>query len=291
MDLLVEVPKFPKAGERVVADSLSSCTGGKGANQAVAAARLGADVDLVGCVGDDAWGSELRSALVTEGVDVTNVHKCEGRASGVAVVGVFPEGKLGVVVAPGGDLAFELEWVDAASEAIQSAALLVVQLEYSDEVLRRAVELARAKDVPVLLNASPARAVPKEVLEAVDLLVVDKAEAGDLLEIDEELGAGSLARRLAALGPRRVVVTQRGRKACSFDGEHVVEFDGFDVDVVDATGARDAFTGALAVAHTTGGTAESVLRSACAAGAVASSRRGALPALPSLEEHQEILKR
>ncbi len=289
MDLVITTPRFPRAGERLVADAFVHCAGGKGANQAVAAARLGAKVDLVGCVGDDGWGGDLRSALVAEGVDVHHVSARPETPTGVGVVGVLPDSQLGVIVAPGADLKFDAEDVESARLAIEGAALLVMQLEYPEAALVRALEIARAKGVPVLLNASPAKEVPRELIEGVDVLVVDKSESPLLLGSDEELGSAGIARRLGALGPKRVVVTQQGRDAVLFDGERVHESASFDVDSIDSTGCRDAFTGALAVAFLEENRLEKALRSACAAGALASTRRGALPSLPTHDEHVAFL--
>ena len=119
MDLVVSTPRFPQAGERIVADEFRTCAGGKGANQAVAAARLGADVDLVGCVGDDGWGGDLRSALLEEGVDVQNVITRPGVPSGMGVVTVLPEGDISVIVAPGADRTLEVDDVERAREVIE----------------------------------------------------------------------------------------------------------------------------------------------------------------------------
>lgn len=288
MDLVIATPRFPRAGERLAAEDFSTCPGGKGANQAVGAARLGADVDLVGCVGDDGWGGDLRGALVAEGVDARHVVTKPDHPTGVAVVGVLPEGRLGVIVAPGADLALDEEDVERAREAIEEAALLVLQVEYPLPALLRAVEIARAKSVPVLLNASPPQKLPPELLQDVDLMVADHAEAEVLLG-EEGVGAAGVARRLGALGPRRVAVTERGLKAVLFDGEKVSEAPGFDEPAVDATGVRDAFTAALAVAQLEGLRTDEALRSACAAGTLASLKRGAMPSLPTREELEAFL--
>jgi ribokinase len=291
MDLVLSAPRLPRAGDRIVANEFHTCPGGKGANQAFAAARLGADVDLVGCVGDDGWGSDLRSALVEEGVDVQHVITRAGVPTGVGVITVLPQGDITVIVAPGADRTLEVGDIERARDVIENAALLVMQLEVPIPTLSHAAAIARAKGVPLLLNASPAQPLPTELLAGVDVLVVDQSDAMKLLPEKEECSPAGLARRLGALGPKLVVVTRGGRRALLFDGEQIIEHDGFEVDIVDSTGARDAFVGALALGRLHGHRLEETLRSACAAGALASTRWGALPSLPTHEAHEEFLRK
>jgi ribokinase len=275
----------------MIADNLLTCTGGKGANQAVAASRLGAEVDLIGCVGSDGWGGDLRSALVSEGIDVQHVTKKPDVQSGIGVVTALPGGELAVVVAPGADRELDVEDIEGAREAIEGAALVVIQLEIPVPAVQRASEIAQAAGVPVLLNASPAMKLPPELFAGVDTLVVEFSEAQALINEDEVLGEARIARRLGALGPDKVVVMDAGRSGVLFDGERVIEQSRVDVEVVDSTGARDAFVGALAVARLQERRLDEALRSACAAGALASKQIGALPAMPTREEHEAFLKK
>ncbi|MFT5287340.1 MAG: ribokinase [Planctomycetota bacterium] len=291
MDLIISLDNLPKAGDRLVANSVVTCTGGKGANQAVAASRLGADVDLVGCVGSDGWGGDLRSALIGEGVDVQHVTTKAGVASGVGIVTALPNGELAVVVAPGADRELSIDDVEQAREAIEAAAVVVIQLEIPVPAVQRACEIAQAAGAKVILNASPAIKLPPEMYAGVDTLIVEFSEAQVLLSDEEDLGQARIARRLGALGPDKVVVMDTGRSAVLFDGERVIEQASMDLEVVDSTGSRDAFVGAIAVARLEGSRLDEALRSACAAGALASNRVGALPSMPTREEHEGLLKK
>ena len=291
MDLIIALDNLPKAGDRLIANSVVACTGGKGANQAVAASRLGADVELVSCVGSDGWGAELRSALIAEGVDVSHVTTKADMASGVGIVSALPNGELAVVVAPGADRELGIEDIEQAREAIEGASVVVIQLEIPVPAVQRACEIAQTAGAKVILNASPAIKLPPELYAGVDTLIVEFAEAQVLLSDEEDLGQTRIARRLGALGPDKVVVMDTGRCAVLFDGERVIEQADMGVDVVDSTGARDAFVGAIAVARLEENRLDETLRSACAAGALASNRMGALPSMPHREEHADLLKK
>jgi len=291
MDLIITADHLPKAGERLVADKVVACTGGKGANQAVAASRLGAEVDLIACVGSDAWGGELRSALVSEGVDVQNVLTKPDTQSGIGVVTVLPGGELAVIVAPGADRELTVDDVELGREAIEEASIVLIQLEIPVPAVQRASEIARAAGVKVILNASPAIKLPPEVFAGVDTLIVEFAEAHRLLNEEEDLGQSRIARRLGALGSDKVVVMNSGRSGILFDGERILEQPEIEGEVVDSTGARDAFVSAFAVATLEEARLEEALRSACAAGVLASKQAGALPAMPTREEHESFLKK
>lgn len=291
MDLIITSDHLPKSGERMVADSVVTCTGGKGANQAVASSRLGAEVELVGCVGSDAWGGELRSALVSEGVDVRHVTTKADAQSGVGVVTALPDGALAVVVAPGADRELNVDDIELAREAIEESDLVLIQLEIPVPAVQRASEIAQAAGAKVILNASPAIKLPPEIFAGVDTLIVEFSEAQNLLNDDEVLGQSRIARRLGALGPDKVVVMESGRSALLFDGEKLLEQPQMEVEVVDSTGARDAFVGAFAVARLEEARLEEALRAACAAGVLASKQVGALPSMPTHEEHESFLKK
>ncbi len=291
LDIVVSTPRFPRAGERVVAEAFASSAGGRGARLAVAAARLGADVDLVGCLGEDAFGADLRSRFVAEGVDVRHVSTRAGGQTGLGLIGALPGGEVGALVVPGVDSDFGVQDVERARDTIETASLLALQLELPLPAVLRAARIAREKAVPILLDASPPTELPHELLDLVDTLVVAKSDALRLLREEGEIGATGMARRLGALGPKRVVVANRGRSAVLFDGEQVFECAGFGVEPIDGTGARDAFTGALAVALLAGVRPEEALKSACAAGALASMRRGALPSLPTRDQLVAFLAR
>ncbi len=290
MDLVVRAPRFPRGGETLLGGIFEMHPGGKGANQAVAASRLGAKVSLVGCIGADDWGSEMRGVLAADGLDIHHVRTCEKTHTGIAVITVVPGGENTIVVSPGANAQLSPEDVDAASKVIRSADVLLLQAEISAETNRRAIEIARQAEAKVILNAAPAENVPVELLGDVHLLVVNCPEAETILGVEPgEATPAGLARRLTSLGPERVVITVGSEGAIHFDGTDVRSFDAFPVEPVDATAAGDAFVGALAVLRSEGARLKDAVRHACAAGALATQVVGANPSLPTREAMEELV--
>jgi len=290
MDLVVHAPSFVRPGETVMGDELELHPGGKGANQAVAASRMGAHVTLVGCLGRDDWGTNLRGVFASEGLDLQYVRQTDRALTGAGLVTIVPGGENGIVLAPGANTELGAEDVDAAANAIASADVLVVQCEVPFETSLRAAEIARRASTQVLLNAAPAHGVPPELLAAADVLVVNRAEAARLVGDEErEIPPAGLTRRLASFGPDRVVVTLADEGAVLFDGENVRHFEAIPVDAVDSTGAGDAFVGSLAVLLSEGARLKDSVRFACAAGALACSVRGAIPSLPGRDAVEALL--
>lgn len=259
MDLVVRAPRLPAPGETVAGSDFSTSPGGKGANQAVAAARAGGRVRMIGAVGDDGFGADLVGALDAAGVDTGRVRRVPG-PSGVALISVDDAAENTIVVVGGANAA--LTDLDAADRAaITSADLLLLQLETPLPTVTAAARLAAAAGVPVLLNPSPVRPLPAELLAAVHILVVNEDEGAALGDIRP--GGGHVITTLGAAGAR-----YRGPAG---DAAAVPP----PVRPVDTTGAGDAFTGALAVAWCRGATPAQALRRACAAGALATTRPGA----------------
>jgi ribokinase len=281
LDLTVDVDRLPTAGETAIGQGLSVSPGGKGAAQAVAAARLGADVDLIGVVGDDGRGSDLRAALLEEGVDLSSLVTREGAETGVGLRARLPTGEAAAVIGLGVNAALGPEQVDQAAPVILGAKVLLAQLELTDAALRRGAELAREAGVLVVLNAAPRREVPKDLLALVDVLVCNRREGAHLVhEQPDEVSDNGLVRRLGALGPGRVVLTRGIDGALGFDGERCLESPGFAAAQADPTAAADAFCGALAVALAEGQRFEDALRFGCAAAGLSTEVEGAFASLP-----------
>jgi ribokinase len=290
-DLVVRSTRFPQPGETVLGSGFALHIGGKGANQAVAASRLRAQVALVGAVGDDEWGGAVRGALAGEGIDLTHVATVPRTHTGVGVITVVPGGENTIVVAPGADQAVTPTDVERASGAIAEADVLLCQGELPPAVTLAAVEIARNSNTLVIYNAAPATVLPEGFLAQVDFLVVNRCEAVELLgESAREVGPAGLARRLASLGPRRVVLTLGAEGALHFDGESLEHVDSFPVPAVDATGAGDAFAAGLAVLRSEGARLRDAVRFACAAGALAATREGAFAALPEREAVDALVR-
>ncbi len=290
MDLVVRAPRFPQAGETILGGPFGAYGGGKGANQAVAAARLGAEVAFAGCVGRDAWGAEMRSRLAAENVDVTDVLARGGEATGVALITLDPAGQNTIIVAPGANMALSERDVDAVRDDINQAEALLLQLEVPLAVNRRALEIAREASVPAFLNAAPAQRLAPSLLELVDVLIVNESEARCLSGLDDpRLGEHQIASHLCSMSGGHVVITLGERGALHFDGEALTRQSAFPVKAVDATGAGDAFAAAFAIAWCEGRSAAECLAFACAAGAVAVTGMGALCSLPSRSRVEALL--
>ena len=279
------LPRLPTAGETVTNGTLLVNYGGKGANQAVAARRLGAEVRLIGCVGDDASGRAVRAALIAEGVGTAGMATGEAAATGTALILVDRQGRNQIAVAPGANRALTVEHTRERGDDFAWAEVLVASCEVPLATVRCAFELARRRGILTILNPAPVPDVGLDFLELVDYLTPNAGEAARLSGIAGEAAA---AAALRARGPRYVVVTlgERGVLACGEGPLHHVP--AFPVDAVDTTAAGDAFNGALAVALTEGRQLEAALRFASAAAAIACTRRGAQPSLPTRDEAERL---
>ena len=285
-DLVVGVDRRPGAGETVLGSDLATHPGGKGANQAVAAARLGARAAIVGRVGDDSFGPFLREVLDREGVATGQLRTVPG-PSGVALITVDPAGDNSIIVSPGANSRLDAAGMAAARAEFEAAGVVCVQLEVPLEAVTAAAGLAAAAGARFILNLSPARAVPGSLLAAADPLVVNEHEAAFLLG-DAPAGGladpGEQARALLALGPKSVVITLGAHGAYTADATGGRAVPSPQVTVVDTTGAGDAFTGALAWRLSLGDTLASAAALAARVGAAAVTAHGAQGSYPALAD-------
>ena len=283
-DFVLKVEKRPEPGETVTDAELILHNGGKGANQAAAAALLGASVGMLGRVGDDGLGEPLVEALREKGVNTDLIEVVEGESTGSAFITLTPDGENAITVAPGANHRLTPEDV-AASEAIREARVLVVQMEVSPETVEKAVEVAAAEGTRILLNLAPPFEVPKTVLEKLDPLVVNEHEAAFLLgsRVEGVDGAVSAASKLLDLGPLSVVVTLGAAGAVYAIEDYTGHVPAPDTEVVDTTGAGDAFVGALAARLSKGVGLEDAVFYAVRAGAAAVTKDGAQGSLPTPE--------
>ena len=273
-DHLVRVDRLPEEGETVMAGGYLVAAGGKGLNQAVAAARQGVSVALVGCVGGDDAGRRLLDLLVGEGVDVSHVRIVSDMATGVALVTVADGGANTIVVAAQANRRVAPSDIAAARSMIEGCAVLLAQLEVPEASVEAAVTLAAAAGVVTVLNPAPVRGpLPPSLLGPVAILVANATEATAL--------GGADAAALRVLGPSKVVVTLGAAGALAASEDGVTRVAPFPVRAVDTTGAGDAFCGVLAAAVADGMSFPVALRRASAAGALAATMSGAVPSLPS----------
>lgn len=273
----------PAPGETVTDARLATHNGGKGANQAAAAALLGASVAFLGRVGDDGFGRPLVRSLADKGVDTGLVREVPGSSTGAAFITVTPDGENAITVAPGANRRLTAEDVDDASESIGDAKVLVAQMEIPPEVVLRAVEVAASSGTRVLVNLAPTFEVPRALLEKLDPLVINEHEAAFLLgeRVEGVDGALDAAPRLLALGPGSVVVTLGEAGAVFSGGESAQHLTAPKVEVVDTTGAGDAFVGALAARLAADAPLKDAVAYAVRAGAAAVTEAGAQGALPT----------
>jgi ribokinase len=281
MDISVTVPRLPAPGATVLGSAAQFTPGGKGANQAVAAARLGADVRMAGCVGDDDFGRQLLAALRAEGIDADAVRTVTSVPTGLAMIAVDEAGENLIIVAPGAN--HQVGPADVAKTATNDGSILVL----SAEIPAPAIEQALAQTPgPTILNLAPAPENAAELVatagEHLDWLVVNESEAAAVLghPVSGLANAKKAATELTAKGPRHAVVTAgaHGAALAGPDGAHTIE--GFKVTAVDTVGAGDTFVGALAVALAASVPPPEALRAAAAAGATAVTRHGAQTGMP-----------
>ena len=281
-DLVVQVTHFPSPGETVLGDGFIMAHGGKGANQAVAAARLGAQVTFVSSLGQDSFGEMAMEAYKAEGINTEFIRFDKKAPSGVALILVDPKGENEIAVASGANFTLTTADVERAEPAIRSADCVLLQLETPLPTVETAVELAKKHEVPVILNPAPARALPEALLRSIDVLTPNETEAEmlDLMDSDSrDIGA-----KMREFGIETVVMTMGGKGALLVRDNEQHQIPAFPTSAVDTTAAGDAFNGALAVAIAGGRPLKEAVRFANAAGALAASSAGAQSSLPTLDE-------
>ncbi|UMP02870.1 ribokinase [Amycolatopsis sp. EV170708-02-1] len=271
-DLVVPVDRRPGGGETVLGGDTILSPGGKGANTAVAAARLGADVALLGAVGDDPYGELLKRSLAESGVDTGSLRTSE-RPTGIAYITVTPDGENSILVSPGANSVLRPEDVD-----LDGAEIVVLSLEIPLETVEHAVAKAVERHVKTLLNLSPAAELSAKTLQGLDVLLVNEHEAAFLL------GGEADFPKLLDLGPKAAVVTLGAKGAAVVTADGVTEVPSPKVEAVDTTGAGDAFAGALATSLAKGEELADAARKAVKVAAITVTRQGAQPSYPTASE-------
>jgi ribokinase len=292
-DMIIRVPRIPRAGETLLGGEFLTAAGGKGANQAVGAARAGGKVRLIARVGRDAFGDQAIAGLRCDGIDVSWVFRDKLAASGVALIFVAKDGENSIAVAGGANGKLSPADVKKAAGVIRSAAVLVAQLETPLATVTAAVEVAVKAGVPVILNPAPARPLPNSLLELISILTPNETEAEILtgIKVTGEAAAAKACAKLRSRGVRTVILTlgQRGAFLADVDGQRLVP--GFKVKTVDSTAAGDIFNGALSVALAEGKTVLDAVRFANAAAALSVTRLGAQPSAPTRADVEKFLRR
>jgi ribokinase len=274
-DLVVTVDRRPGPGETVLGSDTDVLPGGKGANTAVAAAKLGARVSLLAAIGDDTHGRMLLKSLREAGVDVTEIQRSD-RPTGVAYIFVTPDGENSILVSPGANSA-----LSADDLTIPDAKVLVASLEVPLQTIEHAVAVAAERGIRAVVNVSPPAQLSEATLAALDPIVVNEHEAAELLAGDSD------PRRLLELGPRSAVITLGASGALVVEQGGVQTVEAPSVEAVDTTGAGDAFTGALAAQLAQGAELVQAARFAVKVAAISVTRRGAQPSYPTVADLAE----
>lgn len=286
LDIVVPVPRLPVAGETVLGGDHARIPGGKGANQAVAAARLGRSVAFVGCVGTDPAGLELLAALRDDGVDLTLVRVIDDAPSGIALIAVGPTGDNLIVVSPGANGRVAEQDVERALPLLERATVTLLQLEIPIETVTEAAEAAAGV---VVLNPAPAQALTSRLLESVDVLVPNETELALLAGAEIAADFGEVVDQARLLPTARTVVTLGAQGALVVDEASVHHQPAPEVSAVDTTAAGDAFCGALADVLAEGGSLQDAVAWGVMVGAATTLRPGAQPSLPTAGEVADLL--
>lgn len=288
-DLMSRTPHMPKVGETVLGGPFKMGPGGKGGNQAVAAARQGSTVYMVTKVGDDEFGAYARANFTKETINTQYVFVDPVEATGAALIAVDDNGDNLIVVALGACGTLTAEEVTQASQVIANSAIVLVQLETSNEAVVETVALAKGHGVPVILNPAPYHEFPREILQDVTYITPNETEASSLtgLKVDTEADALLAAKAIYVMGVPNVLITL-GKKGCYYynGGESGKLYPGFEVQALDTTGAGDAFNGGLAYALASGQALCNAIIHANAVAALSVTKVGTSPAMPTIEEVQ-----
>ena len=292
-DHILNLQSFPTPGETVTGNHYQVAFGGKGANQAVAAGRSGANIAFIACTGDDSIGESVRQQLATDNIDITPVSVIKGESTGVALIFVNGEGENVIGIHAGANAALSVSQVEAEKERIASAQALLMQLESPLESVIAAAKIAHHHHTTVVLNPAPARELPDELLALVDIITPNETEAEKLtgIRVESDEDAAKAANVLHAKGIGTVMITLGSRGVwLSAEGESR-RIPGFRVQAIDTIAAGDTFNGALVTALLEGKVMADAVRFAHAAAAIAVTRPGAQPSVPWREEIDAFLDR
>ncbi len=296
MDFVVRVGHLPAPGETILGHDFQMIPGGKGANQACAVGRLGgktSSAHMIGRVGYDVFADHLKASLAAAGVDVSAVHAAKSQPTGVALIWVDDAAQNSIVVAPGANHELHPADVEAFRPTFRGASHVLFQLETPLTTVERALKVAREEGAATVLDPAPAHPLSRELLAQVDILTPNESEACILLgrktvRVGRE-EAAAIARDLARLGPRTVVVKLGDAGCLWWDGENEVYAEPFPVNALDTTAAGDTFNAALAVALSEGREPADALRFANAAAAISVTRAGAQASIPTRAEVDAFL--
>ena len=291
MDLVVRTPRFAKPGETLTGNDFYTAAGGKGANQAVAAAKLSGKSIMIGRVGKDIFGNDLRDNLKKNGVDVSAVSIDDNRPTGTALITVDENAENTIIIIPGANGAVAERELEVLDTVLTDISILMLQLEIPLETIVSAAKQAKKQNAKVLLDPAPAQELPDELLELCDYITPNETEAKILtgIEISNTNDAKRAAEELKRRGAKAVIIKMSSNGSFFFDGTEEIMYPAFDVRPVDTVAAGDAFNGGLAAAFSEEKPLIEVLQWANAAGAISTTKPGAQPSMPSRQELLEFI--
>ena len=286
MDLVTRASKSPRIGETILGKDFKQIPGGKGANQAVAVARLGSDVSLIGMVGEDSFGDTLLSVIKKDGVDISGVGRCRDRSTGIATIVVDDDANNSIIVVPGANFEIKKEDIDANIKLYENSEIVVHQLETPLDIVEYSLKISKKLGKTTILNPAPAKAMSDEIIKNVDYLIPNETELELLSGVPVKTKEDILkaCRKIMTKGVKKLIVTLGSKGAIYVDGEGSREFGVYKVDAVDTTAAGDSFIGGFTAALSKGESIEKAMDFATKVGAITVTREGAQTSLPTLDE-------
>ncbi len=291
-DMIVKVKNIPRPGETVLGTEFLTVPGGKGANQAVAAARTGGNVSFIACVGNDTFGQQAIEQYKKHNIDTTNIKTIENVASGIALINVAQSGENSISVAPGANARLMPEHIEACEQEIKQAKVVLLQLEIPVQTVKTAIDIAHKHGVKIILNPAPAQLIDDETLKKVDFFTPNETEI-ELFYQKEIKSTSDLkyaAGRFIQKGTKNVLITLGKEGVFAFSPDINQIIPSYSVNTVDTTAAGDVFNGALAVAVCEGTPLRKAIRFANAAAALTVTKMGAQSSIPDRQEITEFLK-
>ena len=282
-DLVFKADKRPNSGETLLGKDFKTVPGGKGANQAVAAARLGARVAILGCLGKDQNGSFLEQNLKVNKVETKHIKKVDDVPSGVAGI-VLAEGDNSIIVVPGANYKVDKEYIDENIDVILNSKIVLLQLEIPLDVVKYVIELCSENEVKTILNPAPIQKIDKDTLDKLDYLIPNEHEFEILYGSHNE-------EKILKEQKNKLIITKGSRGVVFSNGDKIINIPSLEVDVVDSTGAGDTFNGAFAQSMLKGKSVEESIKFANIAGGISVTRFGAQGGMPTLEEINEFIKK
>jgi ribokinase len=289
MDLVVETERYPEEGETIIGGKFEQIPGGKGANQALAAAKLGDDVEFIGACGDDSFAPKLKSSLKSGGAEIANIFEVKGVSTGVAVITVDPEGNNRIIVSPGANYELDPARIEKIKDKIIEAEIILLQLEIPVKTIARIVEIASANNTKIILDPAPAQKLSDQILAKVDYLLPNEGELDLLLKDTEVKDRSDQINLLLDKGVKNIIVTEGEKGVNFYNKKEQLHFDSLKVKAVDTTAAGDVFAGSFAANLVKTNDFEEAIDFAVKAAAYSVTKRGAQSSIPDKKELSKFL--